>query len=209
MRKSLTKAAASLWMMGTMICSANSASAQHSKEELRVLNRKVSADKQSGAVQLNEMDKVGIAWITGKEFTTGTIEFEVKGKDKFQGSFLGIAFHGLNDTTYEAVYFRPFNFHSTDPVRKSHAVQYIANPTYDWPKLRSEYPNQYEQPVSSVIDPNQWFHVKLEVSADKIKVYANKEAVLELKPLVETQGKMIGYWVGDGSAGNWKNLKIY
>gem|GEM_PF-6071604 len=29
---------------------------------------------------------------------------------------------------YEAVYFRPFNFRSSDPVRKGHAVQYVANP---------------------------------------------------------------------------------
>ncbi|WP_157262331.1 hypothetical protein [Pedobacter sp. PACM 27299] len=155
------------------------------------------------------MDKVEIAWITDKKFSTGTIKLEPRGKDKFQGSFPGIAFHGLNDTTYEAIYFRPFNFRSTGPIRKCHAVQYIANLKYDWPKLRAEFPNQYEQSVCSDIDPNQWFYVKIEVSTDKIKVYLNEQAILELKPLVQTTGKMIGYWAGDGSGGDWKNLKIY
>lgn len=209
MRKSIFKSALSFCLIIATSCSYSISKAQHSKTALKVVNRKVSVDKQSGAVQLNEMDKVGIAWITSKKFSTGTIEFELRGKDKFQGSFPGIAFHGLNDTTYEAIYFRPFNFRSTDPIRKSHAVQYIASPKYDWPKLRAEFPNQYEQPVSSDIDPNQWFHVKIEVSADKIKVYLNEQAVLELKPLVQLTGKMIGYWAGDGSGGNWKNLKIY
>lgn len=209
MRKSLLKSAAAFCMISAMIFSSNIAEAQQSKEKLKAVNRKVTVDKQSGAVQLNEMDKVGIAWLIGKEFTTGTIEFDLKGKDELQGSFLGIAFHGMNDSSYEAVYFRPFNFRATDPLRKSHGVQYIASPKFDWPKLRSEFPNQYEQPVSSDIDPNQWFHVKIVVAADKIRVYANEKTVLELKPLVKTKGKMIGYWAGDGSGGEWKNLKIY
>jgi hypothetical protein len=161
-------------------------------------------------IHLNEGEGPGIAWIIDKTFTQGTIEFDEKGKDEFQRSFVGIAFHGLNDTTYEAIYFRPFNFRATDPVRKAHAVQYIANPNYDWPKLRADFPNKYEQPVSSDLDPNQWFHVKINVSGKKISVYVNgnNKPVLEVKSLVNTSGKMIGFWVGNGSNGEWKNFKI-
>jgi hypothetical protein len=183
-------------------------SAQDLQKKYKVFNRTISSD--GDIVHLNEVDGAGIAWITGKRFTEGTIEIDIKGKDEFQRSFVGVAFHGLNDTTYEAIYFRPFNFRATDPVRKAHAVQYIANPNYDWPKLRADFPNKYEQPVSSDLDPNQWFHVKINVSGKKISVYVNdnNKPVLEVESLVNIPGKMIGLWVGNNSAGSWRNFKI-
>jgi hypothetical protein len=185
-------------------------SAQALKTEFRLVNRSINLNKEPGTVHLNQAEGAGIAWINDKAFKSGIIEFDVKGKDEFQGSFVGIAYHGLNDSTYESIYFRPFNFLATDPGRKSHAVQYIANPNYDWPKLRADFPNKYEQPVSPAPDPNQWFHVKLIVTDEKVSVYVNEgaRAALEIKPLVNTGGTMIGYWVGNGSAGDWKNLKI-
>jgi hypothetical protein len=174
-------------------------------------NRVISIDRKSGAVHLNKVDSVGIAWVVNKEFTNGTIEFDVKGEDLYQESFVGIAFHGLNNTTYEAVYFRPFNFHAVDPGRKSHAVQYIANPKYDWPKLRADFPNKYEQQMLPDVDAEQWFHVKLLVSGRKVNVYINgsDKQVLALHSLAQSGGKMVGLWVGNGSGGDWKNLKIH
>jgi len=56
----------------------------------------------------------------------------VRGKDLFQQSFVGLAFHGKDDNTYEAVYLRPFNVRSDDPVRRDHAVQYMSVPDFDW-----------------------------------------------------------------------------
>ena len=184
--------------------------AQDLQKQYKVINRSLSAGSDPGSVHLNEVEGVGIAWINGKTFTQGSIEFDVEGKDALQRSFIGIAFHGLDDTTYEAVYFRPFNFRATDPVRKAHAVQYITNPKYDWPKLRADYPNKYEQPVSPAPDPNQWFHVRIVVESKKISVYVNdnKQAVLIVEPLVNLNGKMIGYWAGNNSGGDWKNFKI-
>ena len=184
--------------------------AQDLQKKYKVINRSLSEGSEPGSIHLNEVEGVGIAWIDGNAFTQGSIEFDVKGKDAFQRSFVGIAFHGLDDTTYEAVYFRPFNFRATDPVRNAHAVQYIANPKYDWPKLRADYPNKYEQPVSPAPDPNQWFHIRIVVESKKISVYVNdnKQAVLIVEPLVNLNGKMIGYWTGNNSGGDWKNFKI-
>jgi hypothetical protein len=183
--------------------------AQALKTDFRLVNRSITLNKEPGMVHLNQADGAGIAWMNDKVFKSGIIEFDVKGKDEFQGSFVGIAFHGLNDSTYESVYFRPFNFRATDPVRKAHAVQYIANPNYDWPKLRADFPNKYEQPISPALDPNQWFHVKITVTDELVSVYVNEgtRPALEIKPLVNTGGTMIGYWVGNGSDGDWKNLK--
>jgi hypothetical protein len=183
---------------------------QELQNKYRVINRTINPGTSPGSVHLNEADGPGIAWIREEKFTEGTIEFDIKGKDAFQQSFVGIAFHGLNDTTYEAIYFRPFNFRSTDPNRKAHAVQYIANPQYDWPKLRALYPNKYEQPVSPPPDPNDWFHARIVVEPKKISVFvnANNKPALVVEPLVSPEGSQIGFWVGNGSSGDWKNLTI-
>lgn len=116
----------------------------------------------------------------------------------------------LKSPNFNCGEFRPFNFCASDPDRKSQAVQYIANPGYDWPKLPAEFPNKYEQPISPAPDPNHWFHVKITVSGELINVYVNrgKQPVLKVKSLAHTRGKMIGYWVGNSSGGDWKNLKI-
>jgi hypothetical protein len=184
--------------------------AQDLQKKYHVFNRVISSGTVTGGVNLNEGDGPGIAWITGQAFNYGTIEFDVKGRDVVQKSFVGFAFHGLNDTTYEAIYFRPFNFQSTDPVRKGHAVQYIADPLYDWPKLRADYPNKYEQPVSPPPDPNDWFHARIVIEPKKISVYVNDNSTpsLVVEPLVPLRGKHMGYWVGNGSNGDWKNVKI-
>lgn len=202
--------AVSLVVISYITISSKIAYGQDLKEKFRIVNRTFSLDERSGTVHLNGMEGAGIAWINGKDFINGVIEFDVKGKDKYQESFVGIAFHGLNDTTYESIYFRPFNFRATDADRKSHAVQYIATPNYDWPKLRAEFPNKYEQPILPELDPNEWFHVKIIVLAKGVSVYVNGsvQPALEVQSLVHTTGKMIGYWVGNGSEGDWKNLKI-
>jgi len=184
--------------------------AQMSNVKFRAVNRIVSVEKNSKIVRVNEVDSVGIVWILDENFTVGDIEFDVKGIDKYQGSFLGMAFHGADDKTYDAVYFRPFNFRAADTLRALHAVQYMSNPNYDWPVLREGFPGKYEKAMPSDIDPNGWFHVKLAVVAESVSVYINRSEVpvLETKLLGQTQGKMIGYWVGNGSGGEWKNLTI-
>nr|WP_067055886.1 family 16 glycoside hydrolase [Mucilaginibacter sp. L294] len=193
--------------LGTINCFGQQAKPKTA--DLTVVNRRLSIG-QDGSLHLNGLDNAGLAWLNKKQFKNGIIEFDVKGNDIPQGSFVGIAFHGLNDTTYECVYFRPFNFLSADAVRKSHGVQYIAVPKYDWPLLREKYPNKYEQAVVPAPNPNAWFHVRITVTGKKISVYVNgvQNAVLEVNPLVNTGGTKIGYWVGNGSPGDWKNLKI-
>jgi len=176
----------------------------------KVYNRSISHGKDAGSIHLNGHGGGGIAWMIGKKFKYGTIEFDAKGKDEYQSSFVGIAFHGLNDTTYEVVYFRPFNFQAPTSERKDHAVQYIAPPKFDWDVLREEHPGEYEQPVSPAPDPNSWFHVRITVASKNIIVYVNgaQKPSLSIEPLVHTQAEMIGYWVGSTSEGDWKNLKI-
>ena len=181
----------------------------YGQQKYTIVNRQF-VEGSAGSIHLNEASGAGIAWINGKQFTHGTIEFDVKGQDKFQASFVGFAFHGVNDSAYECVYFRPFNFQATDPGRKGHAVQYIALPKYDWPTLRAQFPGKYEQPLSPAPNPDEWFHVRIEVSDQFIAVYVNSSVApaLKIMPLAALKGKMVGYWVGNGSAGDWRNLRI-
>src|SRR5215831_4401509 len=75
-------------------------------------------------VRLDAREGEGLAWWPDATFGDCTIEVDLRGKDVLQQSFLGIAFHGVDDKTFDDVYFRPFNFKAADPARKSHAVQY-------------------------------------------------------------------------------------
>ena len=43
----------------------------------------------------------GVAYLQGIEFSNGTIELDVRGKDVQQQSFVGVAFHGVDGTTYD------------------------------------------------------------------------------------------------------------
>jgi hypothetical protein len=125
--------------------------------KLRAVNREVTKvpDKPEG-VHMTEAHGSGIVWIEGSDFAQGTIEVDIRGRDVFQQSFVGVAFHGKDDKTYEGVYLRPFNFRAQDPVRHKHAVQYISMPEHDWPVLREKFPDEFERAVDPSIGPTDW-----------------------------------------------------
>lgn len=150
----------------------------------------------------------GLLWMKDFNFTNGTIEVDIKGKDVRGRSFVGIAFHGLNDSTYDVVYFRPFNFKS--PERGTHAVQYVSHPEYPWYRLRAEHPETYEKPVSPVPDPTDWFHAKIIVDHPNVKVYVDdaEKPSLVVDQLNNRKEGWLGFWVGYGSDGSFRNLKI-
>ncbi|MEY4767668.1 MAG: hypothetical protein RL637_307, partial [Pseudomonadota bacterium] len=101
----------------------------------------VTENAQQIEVSFDEQPETGLAWLKKVDFSEGIIEVDLKGRDIKDKSYLGIAFHGVDEKTYEAIYFRPFNFQATDPVRKAHAVQYISEPQYPWESLRKQFPN--------------------------------------------------------------------
>ncbi|MEP6750112.1 MAG: hypothetical protein ABJB86_20405 [Bacteroidota bacterium] len=182
-------------------------------KKITVSNRNMTMltdEHHINSLHLDDKEGIGLAWLDGVQFTTGTIEFDVRGKDLMQQSFAGIAFHGVNDSTYDAVYFRPFNFKSTDTIRRSHCVQYISLPQYDWPTLREKYPNKYEQAIHPSPDPNTWFHVRIVVKNMLVSVYVNNNSVpsLVVTTLNTRSDGMIGFWTGNHSAGDFANLKI-
>ncbi len=182
------------------------------KLQLQNVNRKIKIVKEAqiNFIQLSESKKEGLVWLPIKQFGNGTIEIEMRGKDVLQRSFIGIAFYGLNDTTYDAVYCRPFNFFAKDSVRKIHAIQYISHPQYTWKKLREERNGKFEKPIMNPPNPNGWFTLKLVLDGKTVKAYINnnKEPSLVVEKLtVITKGKL-GVFVGDDSGGDFKSIKI-
>jgi len=177
-----------------------------------VHNRQISLFTETNrpGFRLDERDGNGIAWWPDENFSDGTIELDLRGKDVPQKSFVGIAFHGLNQNVYEAIYFRPFNFHAIDPAARSHAVQYVALPAYDWQKLRGNYPGQFEKPVIAAPAADQWFHARIVITHPRITVFINGavEPCLAVDQLSDRTGGWIGFWAGNGSGGDFANLKI-
>ncbi len=185
--------------------------AQLKEGKLRGANREVSAlQGTKGGVQVNEAAGPGVIWLTGTDFGEGTIELDIRGRDLMQRSFVGLAFHRQDDNTYEAVYLRLFNFRAEDPVRRQHAVQYIAVPGYDWPRLRKEFPEEFENPVDASIDPTGWVPVRLMVSSKTVQIYVGpaKSPTLEVRRLGHHDRGEIGLWAGNGSDGAFANLRI-
>jgi hypothetical protein len=178
----------------------------------KIFNRSVSqlTDGSRQGVRFDARPDIGVAWLENYQFSNGVLEFDVRGKDELQRSFVGVIFHGVDEQTYDAIYFRPFNFKSTDALRRQHAVQYIAHPEFTWQKLRSEHPEQYEKPVQPVPDPNGWFHVRVVIAHPSVSVFVNdaSEPSLVVKQLSNRKTGWVGFYVSNDSAGDFANLKI-
>ena len=167
-------------------------------------------DGARNGVRLSEAEGEGPAYLPGIEFANGTIELDMKGKDVQGASFVGVAFHGVDGTTYDAIYFRPFNFKTEDQARVLRAVQYISQPAHPWQKLRADTPGQYEKPVKPVPDPNAWFHARIVVASPKVSVFVGEatEPCLTIDQLSDRKKGLVGIWVGNTSGGDFANIKI-
>jgi hypothetical protein len=178
----------------------------------RVWNRGIEAIEKDGqpAVSLDEREGDGLAYWPDLRFRDGTVELDVRGRDLPGRSFVGLAFHGLDEETYDVVYFRPFNFRAEDPERRAHAVQYISHPEYTWNRLRSEHPGTYEKPLDPPPDPEGWLHVRIVVAHPRLSVFVNGADTpsLEVEQLSDRGEGWVGFWVGNGSNGEFANLEL-
>jgi len=180
--------------------------------KLKAVNRDIEiVSSDTGAyLKVSESKKEGIVWLPFKDFNNGTIEIEMRGKDIFQRSFIGIAFHGVDDNNYDAVYCRPFNFFATDSVRRIHAVQYISHPNFTWEKLRKERNAVFEKEIINPPNPNDWFTMKLVVNNTTVKAYINNasQSSLTVEKLNNTTSGKIGLFTAGSSGGDFKIIKI-
>ena len=181
------------------------------EQQIKAVNRTLSIyDNSPGAVEMNAAEGDGLGILKEIAFETGTIEVELLGENNPGKSFIGIAFNIQDEETFEAIYFRPFNFVATEQARKDHMVQYVNHPEYTWYKLREERTMEFENELSYPPSPGDWFNVIIEVTDDKVSVLVDMIAfpVLEINRLSETKSNKIGLWVGHGSSGRFRNLSV-
>jgi len=152
----------------------------------------------------------GVAWLDDVAFAEGTLEVELRGTNAPGASFVGVAFHGVNDSTYEAVYVRPFNFGHADSAARAHAVQYVSHPTHTWRRLREAHPGEFEQPIEPAPDPEAWLRLRLVVGDSTVAVHVNGAAVpsLVVRRLTEQRTGRVGLWVGNPSRGDFATLRV-
>jgi hypothetical protein len=154
----------------------------------------------------------GIIWLDNVNFAEGTLECDIVGKSAPPGSnFPGLVFHRADDSTYDCVYFRPFNFRAGNPENASHAVQYVSPPQWTWQKLRTEKTGQYEKPITPAPDGDSWFRAKIVVEGRTVSVFVNDAAKpsLVVEKLNDRTGGKIGISGGDaGEGAHFANLKI-
>ncbi len=168
-------------------------------------------DNEKKGVTFLEEEPVGLMVLKNYDFSNGVIEFDVRGRDVLQRCFVGFAFHIQNDSTYDAVYFRPFNFHNADSVRRTRTVQYISLPDYTWRRLRAEHPAQFEKKVMPVpASAEVWFHAKIVVDHKNVSVFVDNssEPSMVVQKMTGTTHGRLGLWVGDPTEGDFANLKI-
>lgn len=181
-------------------------------KELQVYNRELTLINENNirGIRLSKAYGEGIAWLNNLEFSEGTIEFDVRGEDTKQHSFVGIAFHAVNDSTFDAVYLRPFQFRETNETLRSHGIQYISLPEFTWRVLRAKFPDRYEHAVDPAPDPNGWIHVRLEIKGNTIRTFinGNSQPALVVEKLTAVTSGRLGFYVADTSGGDFANLVV-
>jgi hypothetical protein len=177
-----------------------------------VVNRELTLvnEPSHAGIRLSKEYGEGIAWIKGVEFSNGILEFDVRGENVKQHSFVGIAFHGKNDSTFDAVYLRPFQFKEQDAVLKNRAIQYIALPQFTWRKLRDQFPTKYEHSIEPAPDPDSWVRIRMVIKGSTVSTYinGNKEPSLVVEKVNNFTSGAIGFYVADTSGGDFANLTI-
>ena len=151
---------------------------------------------------------IGMALVGGVACAEGAIDVDLRGQGEGSASFVGVAFGVEDANRYEAVYFRPFRFRSTDAVDRSHAVQYVAWPEHTWEALRAQSPGVYEAAIAPVPDPAGWFHAHIEIGRTQVKVFIDGAAqpTLVVNRLRNVRGA-VALWV-DSQEGSFANLQI-
>lgn len=198
-------------------CFASTTSAQGKIQKLpmgdptawQIYNREIqTVSKDSVSLKAAPLDGL-YTWKQGN-IQPAVIEFDVRGDDAMNQSFVGFAFNIQDEKHYEAIYLRPFNFFNPDTVRRWRAVQYVYMPDQPWEKLRAETPGKYENRIVQPPHPDKWFHVKITLQHPVIKVYINRQAEpsLVVNSLAPNTPGRVGLWVGNMSRGSFANVVI-
>jgi len=186
--------------------------------DLLVTAGKVEAVEYQGrkAIRLTTQADDGVfAFLKGLQLQDGTIEADIALKITTppgvrMPGFLGIAFRAKTDAShYDMFYLRPGNSRSEDQAMRNHSVQYVAEPGFDWHKLRREWPSIYESYADLQLET--WTSVKIEIHGRNAQLSINGSQnpsliVHDLKG-EDLQGS-VALWGYSGEEAYFSNLKI-
>ncbi len=176
----------------------------------RAFNRSVSAVMDGGrsVLRFDQRSGAGILWFPEVHMDHGVIEFDARGQDVQQRSFLGVTFRQVDDSTWDSVWLRPFNFRGIDSAHHAHALQYASYPAHPWQQLRQDHPGRYEAALDPIPDPAGWVHVWIEIARPEVWVFINGVLTLRAPELSGRTGGSVGLWVGDCSPGDFANVLV-
>ena len=180
-------------------------------KKITAVNRTISPyGEASAAVEMNAKNDDGLGILEDVAFEKGVIEIDLLGENNPGKSFIGIAFNIQDEHTYEAIYFRPFNFVAEEQARKDHMVQYIFHPEFTWRKLRNKRTGEFESEITNPPNPDGWFKAIIIVKELSVEVYLNDRSnlVLSVDRLTTMKSDKIGIWTGFGSSGRFRNLVV-
>ncbi|MFP2995198.1 hypothetical protein ABN763_04780 [Spongiivirga sp. MCCC 1A20706] len=184
---------------------------KQNEKKVSAVNRDIQVDeKNRDAIVFNAQEGDGLGILEDQSFEHGKLMLSIKGENKPGRSFVGFAFNIQNDSVYEAIYFRPFNFVAKEQIRKSHMVQYIYHPEFTWKKLREERTGEFENEIVNPPNPDEWFKAIIDIDKNYVTVFVNdsKTPSLKVKRLTKTKSHKVGLWTGFNSAGKFKDLEF-
>ncbi|WP_413377550.1 hypothetical protein [Alkalihalobacillus sp. 1P02AB] len=149
-----------------------------------------------------------------ENFTNGIITVDLYSRllnnaPEYARGFAGIAYRINDNHSFESVYLRPLNGLKAkpEPPRDSRAVQYFSYPYWQYDRLRTEHPGQFE--TGANIGSSEWINLKLVVNGTILKVFING---VENLTLAETKADVstgdIGLFVDIGTEAFFSNLHI-
>ena len=53
-------------------------------------------------------------------------------------------------------------------------MQYVAVPDYDWPRLRKEFPEEFENPVDASVAPTDWVPLRVVVKGNAVQIFVGR-----------------------------------
>lgn len=177
--------------------------------QLIAKNRVITLEKDNSGefIRLGKAMVGSAILLPADDFKRGKIEMLVRGKDIFQGSFAGLAFHAQSDSIFDLVYCRPFNFQTPDSLRRIHMIQYAYFPKLDWQVLRVKYDGIYEKSIANPPKANEWFKLTLDVDEKQVKAYINDSntPTLVVEKLNNISNGKVGIF---GLNADFKSIKI-
>jgi hypothetical protein len=207
------KAIFSAVLMTTTVLAAPSQTINYNLQKMLEKNQLISVPAHETQVLKGDkkgaITTKGIVWLKGVNFKEGTIDIDLRGKDVFLNSFLGIAFHGIDTSTCDIIYFRPFNFHNADTARWKWSLAYMHIPDYDYARLRKEHPGVYENSIVQAPKADAWFHATIIIKNERAIVFVNHsdKPSLEVGLLNSQSDGLFGLY-SDGLTNDFANLSI-